>query len=79
MTASWDEAIAGAERTLRIALCHVRLLQASLAAASGSPLEGIQDPFGDGPFQVARDGETLRIASIGGSKLHPLARKAVVR
>ncbi len=79
MTASWDEAIAGAERTLRIALCHVRLLQAALAATSGSPMEGIQDPFGDGPFQVARDGETLRVASAGGSKLHPLARKAVVR
>ena len=78
-TQAWDEMIGGAERTLRIALAHLRLLRASLRLAEGSEAEQIVDPFGDGPFGTARDGDAVRISSAGGSKLHPLARSVAVR
>lgn len=78
-TQAWDEMIGGAERTLRIALAHLRLLRASLRLGAGEPVEQIVDPFGDGPFRTARDGDTVRLSSAGGSKLHPLARSVAVR
>ncbi len=79
MTQGWEEMIGGAERTLRITLTHLRLLRASLRLAAGGSVEQIADPFGDGPFRVARDAQAVLLSSAGGSKLHPLARTARVR
>ena len=76
---AWEETISGCERTARIALAHVRLLHAALRLSMGESVESIQDPLGDGPFAVVRDGETVRVSSSGGSKLHPLSRSVQAR
>ena len=76
---AWDGTIVGFERSARIALSHVRLLRAALRLSLGESVESIQDPLGDGPFAVVRDGASVRVSSNGGTKLHPLSRTAQVR
>ncbi|MEQ1631584.1 MAG: hypothetical protein ABL997_04370 [Planctomycetota bacterium] len=70
----WSETMLGAERTLRIARTHLRLLRMAVEFRRTGTALPLQDPFGDDLLQQAPRAGGARFWSCGGTESQPLER-----